>query len=414
MTSGLGIWGRLAVLGLTLFTLAWTIKLAPLSPFGLVLDEAGNPAIQDFASHRQFAGAYWRQGAGYDVASHLRMMEEWAGRPLKVALPFGYSPIMLVVLGPFCVPSALLGYALWVCVGIACLAAELRRPSPGRTALALLVFSPLSLVCIELGQTAFLSVAGLLFLVHREVGRADGVGRRGWAIVAPAVVLSLLAAKPPLAVLAGAALFVRRQYLTIVIALGLTTLATVLLTPGLGGWKWVGEYRHLLATYNRTDADPAFAWSLVPSIMSNLRGVLFTDLGWDDAVASRVSLTIWLASMTLLAGVGLWRPLSARVAWSSATLLTLMFCPHLTLTEDLALAVPLALAWSTSADGFSRWAPTALVWLTLAFSPTGDLAPIFRKPPVIFLGKAILLVVLWAKAWPQRTTEPTKSDEPGA
>ena len=67
--------------------------------FGIRFFGEGGIRIKDFASHLTFAKAFWLGKAGYDVESHLRITSQWAGRSVGIALPFGYSPTMLWIIG---------------------------------------------------------------------------------------------------------------------------------------------------------------------------------------------------------------------------------------------------------------------------------------------------------------------------
>src|SRR5262249_19189458 len=147
--------------------------------------------------------------------------------------------------------------------------------------------SPIAVWAMYHGQTAILSAAGLLLLFHPEQAP-----RRPWLSV---LVLWALTAKPPLAITAGAVLLARGDVRTVVGAVILTAATPLCLQPLLGP-HWVGDYLTLIGHYNVEEADPAFAWCLAPTYMSNLRAVLF-GAGMDDALASRISTLAWIGSL---------------------------------------------------------------------------------------------------------------------
>src|SRR5262249_49713613 len=175
-------------------------------------DEAGGLRVQDFASHLRFTRAVWsglaREGHGsvYTPAAHLHFMRDWSGQPGEVAnraLPFGYSPTMLLVLGPLCWLPEVWAYVAWTGLSLAAIWWML---SPGRRCalVAPLCFlSPPCRDCLALGQTALLTTAGVLFLATRSVKEPPNDWRGD---LAEAMVLWLLTAKPPLAVTAGVGL----------------------------------------------------------------------------------------------------------------------------------------------------------------------------------------------------------------
>src|SRR5262249_55675974 len=86
---------------LLLVVVGWKVSSSVLfaTHFGVVVEE-NKITINDFASHLNFAKAFWWGEGGYSVNDHLRMTERFAGERLPYALPFGYSPTMLWILLP--------------------------------------------------------------------------------------------------------------------------------------------------------------------------------------------------------------------------------------------------------------------------------------------------------------------------
>jgi hypothetical protein len=187
----------------------------------------------DFASHRGFTGAVWAGDAlrgrtsVYTLGAHVDATERWTGVPTRIALPFGYSPTMLWVLGPLCLVPARAAFAAWSLAGVLAIAAAAARARLAWYALLALV-SPLAVYALALGQTAILSTAGLVFLM--AVDRDD---RRPspWA---SGVVLWLATAKPPVAITAAAVLLVRRRWRPLAVAGLLTVASTIAVLPWLG------------------------------------------------------------------------------------------------------------------------------------------------------------------------------------
>jgi hypothetical protein len=371
------------------------------SDFFVRCDPEGGLRVQDFASHLRFTRAVWNgltreaPGSIYTPAAHLQFMQTWTGKPRQVidrALPFGYSPTMLLVLGPLCPLPEVWAYSIWTGLG---LTAVWWMTSPGRPLMlvALLCFlSPLCLDCLALGQTAILSTAALLFLATSNNGGAGRPWKDEWV---SALVLWLLTAKPPLAVTAGAGLLACRRWRPVILAGGLTLLSTLALVPLLGG-GWAGDYWKLITGYDVEHADPAFAWSLVPSYMSNLRGILFLRVGIADGLASRIGSVAWVVSWIGLVGAG-WRwGMCQAKAWSLTVLAFLLLAPHVTYTEDLHLYVLACLPLGVLPVWLMPAAVTGLVWLT-PFAPATAVG--WRWPLPSFVGKLGLglIVMRWGR-----------------
>ncbi|TMA81008.1 MAG: DUF2029 domain-containing protein [Deltaproteobacteria bacterium] len=246
------------VIGLGLGT---TVSALRTEPFGVVV-AAGRPErLMDFASHRGFACAAWSGdlahagGASiYTLDAHLKATERWTGLPAWIALPFGYSPTMLWVLGPLCTLPARWSYGAWSLACVLAMGWMILRARVHWVALLLLV-TPLTVYAFALGQTALLTTAGLFFLMVRD---AEGVGGRSPASWRESLVLWLLTAKPPIAATAGLALLVRGRGGSVARAIGVTLVTTLALTPWLGT-GWARDYLHLLGSYDRVGLPAAFA-----------------------------------------------------------------------------------------------------------------------------------------------------------
>jgi len=358
--------------------------------FGVVI-EPGELKIQDFASHHGSARAFWRGEGGYGVPAHLRMTERLAGRPLPYALPFGYSPTMLWVLGPLCLLPTAGAYLAWTLLGLVGVLWAARRESS--LALAAIFLSPVALMCWGLGQTAILSTVAFLAL-RRLDSKAVVTGR---ALLWSAVIVWALTAKPPLAVAAATALLAGRRFAVVGAALALTVVATAVLLPLLGKANLV-EYVNLLTHYDLDTAAPAFAWSLRPETMGNVRALLHVTFGVGDAAASRWSSALWLvASASIVAGA-MRRAAVSEVRWSLAVLAYLLFCPHVTVTEELQLAVILVEVGALSRAGHPlRGTIVGTVVVLLFLLPVVPwLGP--GRLPVAVIGKLSLAALLIASA----------------
>jgi hypothetical protein len=125
----------------------------------------------------------------------------------------------------------------------------------------------------------------------------------------------------------------------------LSVVSTLILWPLLGP-HWLTDYMHLLGTYNTTDAGPSFVMAVVPGIMANLRSILSVDVGLRDDISSGISLIVWVAALGHITLAGLRSRLPVAALWSMSILSYLLFCPHVSPTEEMQVMVILALCVS--------------------------------------------------------------------
>jgi hypothetical protein len=355
-------------------------------------------ALTDFASHFRFSQAFWNgnrlEGVSvYSVENHLHMTTEWSGRESTVALSFGYAPTMLLVLAPLVLFSAPLAYAIFNLLGVVA-AMWQTRPGYSRAGWGLAAFfSPLAMACFVLGQTAILTGAALLYLFLRSDEGSEP--RRGRHVPMAAGVLWALTAKPPLALTAGAVLLSLRHWRPVLVAVGLTTLTTAALSPFLGP-GWVGDYLHMIGTYNTVEADPAFSFGFVPGHMTNLRAILGVDFGVADDLASRISSLVWLAGLGGLVAAGPRLRLGTGGTWAAGLLLFLLFSPHVSSTEVLQVA--LLVPFCVPVAGPLEWR-RRLLFITAPLLPL--LSPPFtgiRIPLFACMAATLVLVASMAEA----------------
>lgn len=388
---------------------AWRFDLPNVraeQPFGVRVKETEGGRqleyIRDFPAHLRFTRDVWRgwdrdvirkseraPASAYSPFGHWLVMHRWLGlwdrfqSPPARALPFGYSPTMIYLLGPLTLLPDLAAFSVWMGLGWVAVWWMARTSIP--VAVALIVLSPLALRSQALGQTAILSTAALVFLIHES----KQVAPRGWLI---ALILWALTAKPPLALTAGVALIALRCWRPVLYAVVGAVVSTLLIWPLLGP-GWVGDYVHMLTHYTKATADPLFAWSLGPEYMSNLRAMLSLYLKLPDEASSRITSLLWLAALPLVA----WRG-----GWRTAILTMLVLGPHVNSTEDLALIAVAAAA--PSALPVAVLAVLA-VWATPGYTPpVGLLWPL----PAFVLKVAVLAAVLLSgRTSPQNPPPPS-------
>jgi hypothetical protein len=375
------------------------------STFGITLapNEPGssfrNLTIIDFPFHFNFVKKAWlgqttvnSGGSIYSLENHLKVTRDWAGMKLNNALPFGYSPTMLWVLAPLVFFPHNLAFCLFNLTGLFSVWWT-THPARCRLGVGLLAFfSPLAQACFALGQTALLTGAGLLFIAEntREGNRVDG-----WRIpMLAGIALWALTAKPPLALTAGAVLVGLRQWRPLLVAGILTVFLTLAITPLLGT-NWVHDYLQMIGSYDRVNGGSVYAWSVVPSTMANLRGILSVDFGVADDVASRISDIIWFIALLCIAAVGNRPRFSKGVIWSLGIISYLLFCPHVSSSEELQLVLLLPLCVRTQ-NRLSWQESVLLVMIPLLpfASPAIGLFPGNRM--VLFIVKISLVIFIAA------------------
>jgi hypothetical protein len=122
------------------------------------------------------------------------------------------------------------------------------------------------------------------------------------------------------------------------VAGALTVISIWLVSPLLGP-HWVTDYLRLIRSYNRIDAGPVFAFSIVPELMGNLRAILSVDFALRDDISSLISAAVWFIALVSVSIAGLRSRVSAPALWAMSILSYLLFCPHVTSTEELQLLV---------------------------------------------------------------------------
>lgn len=242
-----------------------------------------------------------------------------------------------------------------------------------------------------MGQTAVV-LGGLAFFVVLWSGRRVPGPPAG-------LLLFLTTAKPPLALTLGVGLLWNRQVKPVLVAAALVALEVALVSSWLG-WRWIVDYANVLVHFNSETAPEVFRPFLGPVGMSNARHLLVTSWGWSDRAASAASLAGWAAA---IAG-GTWlvhrRRLPAgplRPAFS--LLLYLVFCPHLTLSNDvLAVIVAWFLHAETELGRPSRLAAVAALLVIVNAGPFKTFAWSDAGADAAFVAKLGLLAVFLAAA----------------
>ncbi|NNM07241.1 MAG: hypothetical protein HKO65_19265 [Gemmatimonadetes bacterium] len=115
--------------------------------------------------------------------------------------------------------------------------------------------------------------------------------------------------------------------------------------------------------------------------MSNLRAFLHIELGLPDNQASGVSNITWAFSLLLILAAGLRKRLEPQWIWALAVVSYLLFCSHVSSTDELVLLVvpPLVVPWKGRMARRSAYLPWAIVLAALFLSPAlGPIVPLPR------------------------------------
>jgi len=178
------------------------------------------------------------------------------------------------------------------------------------------------------------------------------------------------------------------------------------------GKAGVVDYLALVTHYDLDTAAPAFAWSLRPDSMANLRALLHVAFGVGDAAASRFSTVLWLLASASIVVAAARRTMAAEIRWSLAVLAYLLFCPHVSWTEELHLAVIVAALAAVSGPASIRGAGIALALAMVFLFPL----PAFGAARVAagFSATALVAASLIAAAWRDPAGRATQTAPPSA
>lgn len=338
--------------------------------------------IIDFPSQFNFAKEVWlskteRNSASsvYSVENHLNVTNKWAGINVNHSLSFGYSPTMLWLLAPLVLLSHATAFCIFNLLGLLGIWWQ-TRPLRSRLGAGLLShFSLLAYTCFQLGQTALLSGIGLLYVAEKTRNDQE-IGRHLKSAFYTGTVLWCLTAKPPLAITAGAVLLALRKWQPVLFALILTAIMTLVISPLLGE-NWIYDYLTLLSTHNFAEADKAFAFSHFPPGMANLRAILNVDFKVFDNIASRISAIAWLCSLVWLMTAGARLYLQQAAYSALGILFYLLFCPHVSSTEELQLVLLIPLCVPAMKEKLNKRELTLFVLIPLLPFMSPAVGPFF-------------------------------------
>lgn len=282
-------------------------------------------------------------------------------------LPFNYPPFVAVLLqwiARFPLPTA---YFIWLAMNIAALLALIGYThAPSRLLFAwLLLLWPITWMVLLQGQP------GIWLALFLAAGWWHW--RRGHAIAA-GLWWAGLAIKPQFAVLVWLwVVWQRQRRLLAGLAVGLGGL--LLLTLFSTGWQSLLDWGRMLLFTAQTNG----AYGIAPTLMPNVRGILFT-LGIPAP---------WVWGVWGLAAVGmlsllvrLWQHAPAETAFAGTVIATLLLTPHSFLHDLVLLSAIAPLVWENAAAHARTATILLLATHALAF------INVFTRSP-------LLVSVLW-------------------
>jgi hypothetical protein len=412
VTAHLTLWVVLVIVVCTVVLLP-AIKSG--TTFGISLQGAGHdskqtalhvldlPNMMNFTKETLFNQTAEKSDiSAYSSANHIEVTRKWVTNSIgdnrywartDFAMPFGYSPTMLCLLAPLVLFPYNIAYCLFNMIGLLAVW-WMTHPHRCRHGAGLFsFFSPLALGCFMLGQTALISGVCLLFIAEktREDNRVSGWSAALYAGTA----LWILTAKPPLALTAAAVLLGLREWRPLLVGGILTLFTTIMISPFLGA-GWMSDYVHLIGSYDLAHIGSVYSWSIRPDTMANLRAIMSVDSGLPDDTASLVSVIIWLTTLICLAAGVFRTKYPGFVVWSAGILSYLLFCPHVTSTEELQilLLVPLCVSAQKKQLSWQESAVFAAVTLIIFASPVGGICHDNRV--IMFTGKILLFMFMIA------------------
>lgn len=259
--------------------------------------------IQDFSIIFNYAKDFWKGNnlIPYTESGVMAFMERWTGQAQTLAMPFAYSPTMLLFLLPFVWLQSAWAYFLWTIIPVTFLICNTKY-NRELILLAAGIINFTTIASIILGQTVLWTMVAYLVIL---VWLLNSQKKQPFLkLCLMGIIAFLLTAKPPLAILIFALLFWARKWKVLAIALTLVLVEIIVMTHYLG-FTWITDYIHLVARYNPDLASPFFASSLCPETMSNLSLVLHSwlNLSWSNSAC--FSNLFWLCGTSLTVCGGL-------------------------------------------------------------------------------------------------------------
>jgi hypothetical protein len=299
-------------------------------------------------------------------------------------LPYNHLPFLALALAPFADLPLPIGYAVWLgatvlalLVALALLSRELRaaartpveaRWAPRALWALGLGFFPVyqNLLQVQTAPWVLLGYTLLIRYLRQERQIAAGLG------------LALVLVKPQLLIVPVLLLLYTRRWRALAAFAGLAAGLSLLITPLLGGFGWIGSYLRLLGNVAGASSDNS---TIQPVLMENLRGFFTLLAAHYDPAGLGTGNVSWVLPLTAVATVAVlaglawaWRGRAGAWAadpagwdrrWAAAILAAPLVSPH-TLPYELPIWILAGvLSWRGAREGTSP-APVLRTALLLA------------------------------------------------
>ena len=358
---------------------AWVLWIAPLD--GIATNRTAL-AARDFT-------AFWAAGRlaaqrSFDILADPAAFTAYLRALFGPAMPdqiWPYPPTMLLLARPFATLSPGTGFALYIALSIAALAAALRLNGLTTTMTAAILLSPAVATSLLTGQngclTAALLAAGLLSIERRPM--------------LAGFLLGALCIKPQFALLLPICLWANRRTSAALVSCVVALFLALLSLREFGSIPWVdffGQNRSNIETYVGSSWQAAPSQTMFSSVFMAAR-----SLGAKTPVAYTLQ-----CAATCLCGLAAWRlwsnpaiPTHRRAAATMA--LTLLASPWVHTYDMPALAVAIVLV-------FRRERPLTMLLLGFAWCWPGLSSLTSVAPLLSVLAVAGVLTVAMVPSWP--------------
>lgn len=388
-------------------------------PFGVfsLPENPGTTVIVDFPTHLNYARHFWagEPSHPYTMEAQQEMVLNWVPTA-QSGMPFAYSPVAVLLSYPLTLVPTALAFLFWsslsVIAALLIWRVYLTPRLQGMPDLFLALVAVLSLSFFStliIGQTSIVTAAAvagtwaLLWNFSTQRWRQFGWG--GHLLLG--FLLFLVASKPSIAIAVGAMLLAAQAWRAIAIGAVLCLLTSLALSPVLGGFpQWISDYRALLDGYHQDGIGDFMRPGLPPHILTSLLGFLDQWTMWSSGFNSALCKYLWLGGTFGLIGLAWSQKLSGCTFFRLNLLWFLIFCPHVSATEDwiLALAVVEPLRVKMDKEAYQRptWILEILLVAIVVNFRQGVPFETLELAPALFAKLTLLGLWIWQAMRAQR------------
>lgn len=313
----------------------------------------GNYLFGDYQAHRAIVERILNKTTSrpYTQEGQKEIFKNWIPTATQ-GLPHAYSPTTGLLLAPFVWMDVWTGYYVYVAINLALLAALLNgyllpraRNNWELAAIGIFCLSLSVMHIIGIGQTAILTLGALALLWHLvyDPEQKRLYPSKWFQDVVLGVILFLLSAKPPMALLAGAVLLGARRWRAASLGAALFAANFTLMLPYYGGWPYaVTDYLSFLQHYNREDLEPFFRECLNYGGASDPTGFMGKLFGLPEQTTMRLCQLVTFIVMPATIVLAWLKKIGPSTAFQIQLTLFLIASPFLRTSEDIAIVLLVA------------------------------------------------------------------------